>query len=359
MGFNSFNCMLKWREKMKRKQFFRISGVLILAIALVMSVSVVSKAATIKLSYAFFAPSRSFPAVQMERWAKEVAKRTNGKVKISTYPGGTLLGAKNMFDGVISGIADIGCFCPPYMPGRFPLMEAVDLPVGFTSAAVASAVTWDLYKKYHPASFAKVKVLTMFTCSPGQIMSKVPLKSLKELKGVEIRGTGISGKYLRAAGATPVAMPMSSVPESLQKGVVKGLISSIEVMKDFNFASLCQNVTLMGGPTTSFAVVMNKKKWGSLPADVKKVFQDLEEEQCHWTGKFEDERGKKAIAWSKKKYKVKVYKLTAKEYQEINGKAHAMIEKYLAKTKKAGLPGKKFLNDLKALKAKYEKKYGK
>jgi len=344
---------------MKGKQVFKILGVLILVATLIVSLSTVSKAATIKLSYAFFAPSRSFPAAQMERWAKEVAKRTNGKVKVSTYPGGTLLGAKNMFDGVISGIADIGCSCPPYMPGRFPLMEAVDLPVGFTSAAVASAVTWDLYKKYHPASFSKLKVLTMFTCSPGQIMSKVPLKSLKELKGVEIRGTGISGKYLKAAGATPVAMPMSSVPESLQKGVVKGLISSIEVMKDFNFASLCQNVTMMGGPTTSFAVVMNKKKWDSLPADVKKVFEDLQDEQCHWTGKFEDDRGKNAIAWAKKKYKVKVYKLTAEEYKAINSKAHTMIDNYLAKTKKAGLPGKKFLDDLYALKAKYEKKYGK
>ncbi len=344
---------------MKRKQFFKILGVLFLAVALTISVSTVSRAATIKLSYAFFAPSRSFPAAQMERWAKEVAKRTNGKVKVSTYPGGTLLGAKNMFDGVISGIADIGCSCPPYMPGRFPLMEAVDLPVGFTSAAVASAVTWDLYKKYRPASFSKLKVLTMFTCSPGQIMSKVPLKSLKDLKGVEIRGTGISGKYLKAAGVTPVAMPMSSVPESLQKGVVKGLISSIEVMKDFNFASLCQNVTLMGGPTTSFAVVMNKKKWNSLPDDVKKVINDLSDEQCYWTGKMEDARGEKAIAWAKKKYKVKIYKLTAKEYKAINSKAHVMIDKYLAKTKKAGLPGKKFLDDLYALKAKYEKKFGK
>jgi bacterioferritin (cytochrome b1) len=91
----------------------------------------------------------------------------------------------------------------------------------------------------------------------------------------------------------------------------------------------------------------------------KKVFEDLQNEQCHWTGKFEDDRGKNAIAWAKKKYKVKIYKLTAEEYKAINSKAHTMIDSYLAKTKKAGLPGKKFLDDLYALKAKYEKKYGK
>ncbi len=344
---------------MKKDYLFRATGILLISLFLIVGISPAAKAATIKLSYAFFAPSRSFPAAQMERWAKEVEKRTHGKVKVNTYPGGTLLGAKNMFDGVISGVADIGCSCPPYLPGRFPLMEAVDLPVGFKSAAVASAVTWDLYKKYRPASFSKLKVLTMFCCAPGQIMSKVPIKSLKDLKKIEIRGTGISGKYLKAIGATPVAMPMSSVPESLQKGVVKGLISSIEVMKDFNFASLCQYVTLTNGPTTSFAVVMNKKKWNSLPPDVKKVFEELEDEQCHWTGKFEDERCKKAIEWAKKKYNAQLFKLTDAEYKEIDEKTRFMINNYLAKTKKAGLPGKKFLDDLYALKAKYEKKFGK
>lgn len=342
---------------MEKKHYLRVLGILILIVFLGVSLSVPAKAATIKLSYAFFAPSVTFPAVQMERWAKEVAKRTHGKVKVNTYPGGTLLGAKNMFDGVISGVADIGCFCPPYMPGRFPLMEAVDLPVGFKNATVASAVTWDLYKKYHPASFSKVKVLTMFCCAPGNIMSRVPIKSIKELKKIEIRGTGISGIYLKAIGATPVAMPMSSVPESLQKGVVKGLISSLEVMKDMNFASLCRYVTLTNGPTTSFAVVMNKKKWNSLPADVKKVFEELSDEQCLWTGKYEDGHVKDALAWSKKKYNVKVYKLKSAEHKEINSKLHFMVDNYLAKTKKAGLPGKAFLNDLYKLIAKYGKKY--
>jgi TRAP-type C4-dicarboxylate transport system substrate-binding protein len=344
---------------MKKGYLLKATGILLISLFLIVGFSPATKAATIKLSYAFFAPARSFPGVQMMRWAKEVEKRTNGKVKVNTYPGGTLLGAKNMLDGVVSGVADIGCFCPPYMPGRFPLMEAVDLPVGFKSSKVASAVTAALYKKYKPASFSKVKVLTMFCCAPGNIMSKVPIKSLKDLKKIEIRGTGISGKYLGAIGATPVAMPMSSVPESLQKGVVKGLISSLEVMKDFNFASLCQHVTILNGPTTSFAVVMNKKKWDSLPADVKKVLEDLYDEQCAWTGKYEDDHVKEALAWSKKKYNVKVYKLTDAEYKEIDKKVHFMVENYLKKTAKAGLPGKKFLDDLMALKAKYEKKYGK
>jgi len=90
-----------------------------------------ASAETIKLTYANFPPASTFPCVQMERWTKEVEKRTNGEVKIQTFPGGTLLAAKNIFDGVITGSADIGNFAMSYQPGRFPVSEVVDLPVGF------------------------------------------------------------------------------------------------------------------------------------------------------------------------------------------------------------------------------------
>ena len=124
---------------MKRKIF---TSLLVVAIVLVagFSLTVPADAGTINLRYANFPPAPTFPCVQMERWATEVEKRTNGQVKVTTFPGGTLLGAKNMLDGVVSGIADIGCFCPPYMPGRFPLMEGIDLPTEFTCATAATGI---------------------------------------------------------------------------------------------------------------------------------------------------------------------------------------------------------------------------
>ncbi len=343
---------------MKRKCFI---SMLAIAIFLVVGFTLTTpaEAGTINLRYANFPPAPTFPCVQMERWAKEVEKRTNGAVKVTTFPGGTLLGAKNMFDGVVSGMADIGCFCPPYMPGRFPLMEGIDLPAEFTTATAASLTLWDLFQKYKPASYDKVKVLTMFTCAPANIMSKVAVKNFADLQKLEIRGTGISGKYLDALGAIPVAMPMSHVPESLQKGVVKGLFSSLEVMKDFKFAELCKHVTITNGPTTSFAVVMNKKKWNSLPADVKKVFNELGREQALWTGRYEDQHVTEALAWSKAKQGVGVYHFPAAEAKQISGKVQFMTDDYLKKTAAAKLPGKQFLADRDALQAKYEKEYSK
>ncbi|MCX5821111.1 MAG: TRAP transporter substrate-binding protein DctP, partial [Deltaproteobacteria bacterium] len=147
-------------------------------------------AAPVTLTYANFPPASTFPCVQMERWVKEIEKRTNGQVKINTFPGGTLLPAKNIFDGVIAGTADIGNFAMSYQPGRFPVSEAVDLPLGFPNARVASLVLTDLIDKYKPKEFEKVKILTLFTCPPADFMTSKPVRTLKDLKGMELRVSG-------------------------------------------------------------------------------------------------------------------------------------------------------------------------
>ena len=114
-----------------------------------------SAADAIVLKYANFPPAPTFPCVQMERWKTEIEKRTDGKVKVQTYPGGTLLGAKNMVDGVEAGTADIGCFAMSYQPGRFPVSEAVDLPLGFGTGKGASQALFDLIMERKPAEFGE------------------------------------------------------------------------------------------------------------------------------------------------------------------------------------------------------------
>ena len=87
--------------------------------------------------------------------AKEVEKRTGGKVKVDLYPGGTLLGAKTMFNGVIEGQADMGVSVLASMPGRFPLIAAIDLPIGIPNARVGSRMVYDIYQKYQPKTFPR------------------------------------------------------------------------------------------------------------------------------------------------------------------------------------------------------------
>ncbi|MGD2098340.1 MAG: TRAP transporter substrate-binding protein [Desulfobacterales bacterium] len=333
---------------MKKIGWFLV-GVFTAMLLLVFMAPAPSVAEAVKLTYANFPPAPTFPCVQMERWKKEVEKRTGGKVQVDTFPGGTLLGAKNMMDGVIAGQADIGCLCMAYQPGRFIVTNATSLPLGIPNATVGSLVLYDLYQKYQPDEFAKVKVLTMFTTAPTNIMSKVPVRTLDDIKGLDLRASGGAAKILEAWGANPVGMPMPATVEALQKGVVKGLYSSLEVMKDFKFAETCKYVTLTDTVIYPFAVVMNMAKWNSLPKDVQKVMDDLIVEQAKWTGNYMDDHVKAAVEWSKNTQDVEIIELKKEEKADWNSKLQFLTDKWITDGSAKGYPAQAIVDDLKGL----------
>jgi len=318
--------------------------------------AVPASAGSTTLSYANFPPASTFPCVQMERWKEEVEKRTEGAVRINTFPGGTLLGAKNMFDGVVAGQADIGCFAMSYHPGRFPVVEAIDLPLGWPNATVASLSLLDLYEKYRPESFEKVKVLTMFTCPPANIMSIDPVRTLEDLKGMEIRAAGTGVKVFELLGASPIGMPQSDVPDALHKKVIKGMASSLEVMKDFNYAEYCRYITMTNLQVVTFAVVMNLDRWEALPADVKKVLDGLRREQAEWTGRYVDEHVDEAVEWSKEKYDVEVIEFGPGEKAEMKKRLGPLVDGYI---QRAGskVPAAAIIDDVMMLMERHAKAY--
>ena len=306
-----------------------------------------ANAGKIKLNYANFPPAPTFPCVQMERWKVEVEKRTDGQVQVNTFPGGTLLGAKGMMDGVIAGQSDIGNICMAYQPGRFIVTNATSLPIGIADAKQGSLALLKLYEKYKPAAFKDVVVLTMFTNAPGNVMSKVPVRTLADIRGMDLRASGGAAQILKAWGANPVGMPMPATVEALQKGTVKGIFSSLEVMKDFKFAENCKYVTMTETVIYPFAVVMNKAKFNSLPPDVQKVMMDLKEEQAMWTGKYMDEQIQKSIAWSKEANNVEFISLPAAEKAEWVGKLDFITENWIKKANTKGLPAEQIISDIK------------
>jgi len=344
---------------MKHSGFFGILSVALLSLVMIGGSSSVTPAVadTITLNYANFPPATTFPCIQMERWVKEVEQRTKGKVKVKTFPGGTLLEAKNMYDGVVAGGADIGCLATAYQPGRFKELEVMDLPIGFSSGTVASAVMWDLYEKYNPQSLKDVKVLTLFTCAPAQILASKSIKNLEELQGAKLRAAGTGVEWMKLLGAAPVGMPQSDVPEALQKGVVQGNVTSMDVLKDMKYAEYCPFVTMSDLWVVPFAVVMNKRKWDALPDDVKKVFDELRKDQAIWTGKYVDGHAKDAMEWSKKEHKVEFISLSPEEKAKWMGKVAPLVDEYIKKLEAAKLPGKEIVEDAKKLTEKYNNEF--
>ncbi|NCC26457.1 MAG: C4-dicarboxylate ABC transporter substrate-binding protein, partial [Deltaproteobacteria bacterium] len=259
-----------------------------------------------------------------------------------------------MFRGVQMGQTDIGCVGLAYQPGVFPVSSAVELPLGFDSASVASMVLHDLVQETNPEEFSGVKVLTMFTSAPSNLMTREQITTLDQIKGVEYRASGIASKVLERLGAVPVSMPMPDVPEALQKGLVKGLLTSMEVLKDMNFAEFCPYQTIGNFQVYTFAVIMNLKAWNSLPQDIQKILDDLAPEQALWTGRYMDGHVQNSLAWVHEKYGTSPVTLSAEDMETARQKLSPLVDEWKTMAESKALPSEDILTRIQRLKAKYE-----
>ncbi len=306
----------------------------------------------ITLTYANFFPATNAHSKLAEEWIKSIETQTNGRVKIDYYSGGVLLKGPHMFDGVKNGIADIGMSCFAYNGGRFPVMGVVDLPWGYPNATVATDVANRFFAKFKPAELNDVKVLYLHAHGPGVLFSKKMVKTLEDLKGLKIRATGFSAKVAEALGAVAVVMSQGMAYEALQRGVVDGSFSPLEVLEGWRQAEVVKYVVLSQkatGYTTAMYVIMNKSKWDMLPEDIKKIFEEV-------SSKFPQ---KHAIAWNKgdkrgeefaKKCGVEFITLSDKEITRWKDRTKQVITNYLSYLQKKGFSDAKkyftFVNNL-------------
>ena len=102
----------------------------------------------VKLNYSIFFPAPHNNSILAKAWSDEIEKRTNGKVQVTMFYGGTLTPADKCYDGVVKGISDIGMSVFAYTRGRFPMIEVLDLPMGYPNGRVATRVANEFYKKF-------------------------------------------------------------------------------------------------------------------------------------------------------------------------------------------------------------------
>ena len=266
---------------MKKKIFLSIVITAIIGIAFMWAGAPQAQAAPIKLTYSNFFPPFHIQSKLAEAWCKEVEKRTNGRVKVDYFPKGTLTKAKQCYDGVVTGISDLGLSVLAYTGGRFPVLSAIDLPLGYTSGKVATAIANDYVRKFNPQEIQDTKLMYLHAHGPGLIHTRdKPVRKLEDLKGLKLRGHGTSAKYQKALGAIPVGKPMPECYQMIQKGVVEGASYPFEANKGWRLAEVTKYCTAAysAAYTTTFFVVMNKDKWASLPADIQKIIEDINKE---------------------------------------------------------------------------------
>lgn len=339
------------------KRIFFFLAVLVSGFVILGSAPMNSQAAAIELTYSNFFPPTHFNAILGESWAREIEKRTDGKVKFTLFPGGALLKGPEIYDGILKGVSDVGMSLFAYTAGRFPIMEALDLPIGYPNGYVATMVANDYYNEYKPGELAGVKVLYLHAHGPGLLHSKKEVNQLDDLKGLKIRCTGFSAKAATALGGVPVAMGQGGAYEALQKGVVEATLAPIEVLKGWKQAEVirytveCYSV----GYTTAMFVIMNDRKWNALPDDVKKVFEEVSQE---WIAKHAegwdkaDEEGREfSLSLGNK-----IISLSDAESDLWAQKVRPVIDEYAAGLEGKGLKGKEYIQFISESIQKHSKK---
>ena len=303
-----------------------------------------AQAKPLELSYSIFFPAPHKNTVLAGEWAKEIEKRTNGMVKITLFPGGTLTPADKCYQGVVNGISDIGMSVLGYTRGKFPLTEVIDLPLGYKSGVAATRLIDRYYQRFKPKEFDEVKVLYLHAHGPGILHTKRAVHKLEDLKGMKIRSTGLSSKVVSALGGVPVAMPMGETYDALKRGMVEGSMAPMESLEGWKWGEVVKYTTDSFGSaySTGFFVVMNKEKWNALTPEIQKVIEKVDMEWVGKTGRLWDEIDKSGRAFTLRLGN-QVISLSQEENERWAKAVRPLLDDYVHSMQSKKLPGEEAL----------------
>lgn len=308
----------------------------------------------------FFPATHPAETELVQGWAREIYEATGGQIEITSYPGETLLPGAEVYDGVVSGIADMGLSVFAYTRGRFPLLEAFELPgIVYPNSRVASKVAWEGIQELNPQEVQDTRLMMVLATGPGDLFTTSPVSTLEDLQGMEIRATGLSARTLEVLGAIPVAMPQSDAYESLSRGIVQGNLSPLEVLQGWRHAEVTQYLTFTPFIyNTLFFVTMNNEVWDSIPADLQAIIEEVNE-RFHeevamglW-----DRQNESALQYAVDEEGMELIYLTEEESDRWKEIIMPVQEDFLQDMEEKGLPGREALDLVVKLSERYKDTY--
>lgn len=227
----------------------------------------------------FLPPVASGQKLVLQPWCDRLAQESGGQIVCQLYPalqlGGT---AAQLVDQVRNGVADVVWTAPGYSPGRFPAIEALELPFVITDATSGSRAAWTFYQTHARKEFEAYKVLAMSVDGGVAIhTAKNPVAALADFKGLKLRASNrLGSQTLVALGGIPVAMPPAQMTEAISKGVVDGAMAAWEVVGPTKLDEVTKfhAKPVAGAPyvsATVLTVLMNKERYAALPADLREI----------------------------------------------------------------------------------------
>jgi len=212
----------------------------------------------------------------LEDWGGSIQKATNGTVTFTVFPAQQLGKAFDHYDMARDGIADVTYISPGYQPGRFPIIDAGNLPFMMSNAKGGSQALDAWYRDYAGTEMKDVKFCLGFVHDYGSFHSKTKkIVVPADIKGMKIRPAhAVIATLVDTLGGANVNAPAPEVRDIIEKGVADAVTfpwGSIPLFGIDKVTKYHMNVPLY---VTSFAWVMNKAKYDSMSAAQKKAVDD-------------------------------------------------------------------------------------
>ncbi len=328
---------------------------LILAVLLSAAGTAVAQTVTLKVHHFLPAVSSAHRNFIMP-WCDKIAKDSGGKLKCQIYPQMQLSGTpQQLFDQAKDGVVDIVWTVPSYQAGRFPVVEAFELPFMVLDSERASRGLWHYAMKNATAEFKGVKPL-LFHVHDGSLVhtTKKSVKVLEDFKGMKMRAPNRqASRMIEALGAAPVQMPLPQAAEALSKGVIDGAIIPWEVIPAMKFEEVTKFHTEMPAGSaqmsnTVFVFAMNQARYDGLPPDLKKVIDaNSGPDPSAWVGKVFTEDaapGRKTAEVRNNNF----YTLSAAELKRWEAATARVADEWVKDLSAKGFNGKQLLNEARA-----------
>jgi TRAP-type C4-dicarboxylate transport system substrate-binding protein len=344
---------------MKRRQF--VQGTAAAAVLGAPHLSGLAQQTVTLKFHTFMAPMSNVWLTMHKPWMEKVEKDSGGRIKFEGYPAMQLGGTPvQLYDQARDGVVDIVWTLPGNTAGRFPRVEAFELPFMMNNAEATSKAYWEYVQTQAPDEFKETHVIALHVHGPGMFHSATKqIRSVADLRGMKVRGpTRQITKMLGSVGATPVGMPLPAITDALSKGTIDAcaipweVVPSIKVHELTKFHSEFDNT---GGAlyTTTFVMAMNQAKYNSLAPDLKKVIDaNSGMAASAWLGKTQqsnDPAGRKTAVDRGNT----IYQFTAAQRDEFVKLSSQIDDEWVADMDKRGFKGAQLLSTAKALIAKH------
>ena len=322
----------------------------LIAAAAILDIVEPASAQTIELKASHFLPPNHTFQKALTAWGEELSAASNGRLKLTIYPAAQLGPPPRQLDLARSGVVDIAVGLHGLTPGRYPLTELVSAPYASPSAGVNSAVTsrrlTELSSGYLAKEHEGLRILWMAVTPPLMFISRPPIRTLEDFKGLKIRYAGTNFKaIIDALGAVGLPVPPPETQDAMAKGIVDAATFPYEGAASFDLGTVAKYALEPGVSSATFAVVMNQAKFDALPADLKELIaKTTGPVRAEKFGAMWDE-AEKAGKDNLLAHGVQPVTMSAAEFAKVKQALAPIVAQSIAEVDKKGLPGKTFYSD--------------